>query len=260
MDLFGPRKFGAMRTIFALMLREMATTYGGSPGGYAWAILEPVAGIFLLTIVFSLALESPPLGTNFPYFYASGYLTFMLYLNVSNKVAATIRFSKPLLFYPSVRMSDAILARVGLNVLTETLILLIVMSVVVILWQVPVDLNFTAIGNGIMMAVVLAAGIGTLNCFLTTQFPVWDRLWAVLTRPLFVISTLFFLFEAVPHPYDGLLWFNPLVHVIGQIRTGFFPGYSADFVSPAYVYVMGGVSFVIGLWTLNRTYRTHLGT
>ena len=57
----------------ALIIREMATTYGTSPGGYLWALLEPVAGIALLTFVFTLALDTPPLGQNFAFFYASGY-------------------------------------------------------------------------------------------------------------------------------------------------------------------------------------------
>ena len=29
-----PRRFATLRTVLALMLREMATTYGRSPGGY----------------------------------------------------------------------------------------------------------------------------------------------------------------------------------------------------------------------------------
>ena len=51
-----PRKrTGTVQTVIALMLREMSATYGRSSLGYLWAILEPVAGIFLLTFVFSLA-------------------------------------------------------------------------------------------------------------------------------------------------------------------------------------------------------------
>ena len=48
------------RTVLALMLREMATTYGRSAGGYLWAILDPVLGIALLSVLFSLALRHPP--------------------------------------------------------------------------------------------------------------------------------------------------------------------------------------------------------
>ncbi|MEL6475009.1 MAG: sugar ABC transporter permease, partial [Pseudomonadota bacterium] len=33
------RRFASLRSIIALMLREMATSYGRSPGGYLWAVL-----------------------------------------------------------------------------------------------------------------------------------------------------------------------------------------------------------------------------
>ena len=41
-DLPTNRRFASFRAIGALILREMATSYGRSPGGYIWAILEPV--------------------------------------------------------------------------------------------------------------------------------------------------------------------------------------------------------------------------
>ena len=78
-----------------MMLREMVTTYGRSPGGYLWAVLEPVAAIGLLSLVFSLAFRAPSLGGNFPLFYASAYLPYMLFIDINNKLAAAIRFSRP---------------------------------------------------------------------------------------------------------------------------------------------------------------------
>ena len=44
------------RTVVALMLREIATTYGRSPGGYVWALADPILGIALLTLVFQHAM------------------------------------------------------------------------------------------------------------------------------------------------------------------------------------------------------------
>ncbi|MDJ0823602.1 MAG: sugar ABC transporter permease, partial [Paracoccaceae bacterium] len=35
------RRFATARAVMALMLREMSTSFGRSPGGYLWAILEP---------------------------------------------------------------------------------------------------------------------------------------------------------------------------------------------------------------------------
>ena len=56
------------RTILALILREMSSTHGKSPGGYLWMVLEPALGIALLSAIFSLGFRSPRLGTNFPIF------------------------------------------------------------------------------------------------------------------------------------------------------------------------------------------------
>jgi len=112
----------ACRTISALVLREMATSYGRSPGGYLWAVAEPVAGIALLTFIFSLGFQAPPIGSNFALFYASGLVPFLVYADVSTKVSQSINFSAPLLTYPRVTLADAVLARALLNTATQCLI------------------------------------------------------------------------------------------------------------------------------------------
>ena len=38
------RSFASLRTIGALVLREMQTSHGRASGGYLWAIAEPVGG------------------------------------------------------------------------------------------------------------------------------------------------------------------------------------------------------------------------
>ena len=72
-----------LRVLFALMVREMATKFGRSWGGYIWAIAEPLGGIMLLTVAFSFAFRKPPLGTNFALFYATGIIPFYLFSNVT---------------------------------------------------------------------------------------------------------------------------------------------------------------------------------
>ena len=67
-------RFQRLRVLFALMVREMGTTFGRSWGGYFWAIAEPLGGILLLSLAFGLALRTPPLGSSFMLFYATGYI------------------------------------------------------------------------------------------------------------------------------------------------------------------------------------------
>jgi capsular polysaccharide transport system permease protein len=243
------------RAVAALVLREMATTYGRSPGGYIWAILEPVAGTALLTFLFSIAFNSPPIGENFPLFYATGLLPFLFYLEVSGKVSQSISFSRPLLFYPTVTYLDTILARFLLNFITQVLVFAVVIGGIIIFYDLNPITDITAAFLALLMAGSLALGVGSLNCFLISMFPLWARIWAILNRPLFIISGIFFVFETIPQPFRDALWYNPIVHVIGMMRRAFYATYEASFVSVAFVFGVSGFCFMLSLIFLNRYHR-----
>lgn len=252
------RRHKTARTVGALVLREMATTYGRSPGGYIWAVLEPVAGITLLSIIFSAAFRSPPLGTSFPLFYASGFLPFAYYLSLSSKLSASIKFSKSLLSYPSVTYFDAILARFLLTSLTQIMVFVLVMWGIIVFEDLRPILEPLHIINALCMAAALGLGIGTLNCFLMSMYPIWGQAWNILNKPLFILSGILFLFDTFPEPYDKFLVFNPLVHVVGEMRRGFFTNYQGSYIEPLYIYLGSFAAFAIGLLLLNRYNRTIL--
>lgn len=236
-------------------MREMATSYGRSPGGYIWAIVEPVAAISLMSFVFSLLLRAPSLGNNFPYFYASGYLAFTLYGVLNSKISGAIIYSKPLLAYPAVTFMDAVLARLLLHVMTQFLVMFIVIGGIIVLYEIPVVLNWGAIFNALGMAIAMGVGVGVLNCFLSARFELWKRVWGIVTRPLFLLSAVLFIPENVPAGYRPYLMLNPLAHVTSEMRNGLFPTYDAVYVNPVYVYLIGVITCVLGVIFLLRYYR-----
>lgn len=246
------RRFASFRSIFALILREMSTTYGRSPGGYVWTIVEPVAGILLFSLILSYLVRSPPLGSSFLLFYATGILPFMLYQSVTSKVGTAIQFSRPLLAYPSVTYIDAILARLILEVVTQIIVGFLILAVIIIGTGEYVKLDFDRISLAVIMATALGAGIGLLNSFLTVMIPIWVTVWAVLNRPLFLISGIFFLVDPLPEPYRDALLLNPIIHVISEMRAGFYVSYDAVYVSPLYVFVFAIIPAVLGLIFLHR--------
>ncbi|SNR72304.1 ABC transporter permease [Puniceibacterium sediminis] len=249
------RRFVTLRVIVALMLREMSTTYGRSALGYLWAILEPVLGIMLMTLIFSMAFRTPRLGTSFPLFFASGVLPFMAYMDISSKLAASLKFSSKLLFYPGVTFVDAMIARVLLNTMTQILISGLVFIGILVAYDVDVILDIPAIALGFFMALSVAVSVGTLNCYLLSLYPVWERVWAILNRPMFLISCILFTFETIPLPYRDWLWWNPLVHVVGQVRGGIYTTYDHSYVSPLYVFGLSSAMLAFGLLLLRRYHR-----
>ncbi|MWD29897.1 sugar ABC transporter permease [Aquicoccus sp. SCR17] len=251
------RRLASLRAIVALILREMATSYGRSPGGYLWAILEPVAGIALLSLVFSALMRSPALGVNFQMFYATGMLPFIMFTSIQAKVSTALGYSKPLLAYPTVTYLDSLIARFLLDMMTKLLVSYILLVGIALFYETRITPDLPVIIEAYALTALLGLGIGTLNCYIGTRFPVYRQAWGIMMRPMFIISGIFFLYEAIPAPYDDYLWYNPLMHVIGLMRSGFYPTYDAIYVSVPFVLLCSLVPLALGLVLLRR-YHTDL--
>ena len=246
------RSFPGARAIGALVLREMATSYGRSPGGYIWAILEPIGGIIVMTLVFSAIMRSPALGVTFPIFYATGMLPFVMYTGVQGKIASSLNFSKPLLAYPTVTFVDAIFARFILDVMTKLLVSYLIFGGILIIYETRTVLDFPLILESFALAALLGLGLGVVTCYVFTRLPLAQQAWRILTRPLFIMSCIFYLYDTIPEPYRGYLWYNPLVHIVGLMRAGFYPEYDAYYVSRTYVLTVALVSLALGMLLLRR--------
>lgn len=241
----------------ALILREMTTSYGRSPGGYLWALLEPIGIVAMITLVFTLGLRvrSPSLGTSFVLFYATGMMAFQSYQRVQVKISTSITFSRPLLFYPSVTYIDTIFARFILNYLTQLAVFLIVMSGIVLLLDTRAVVALPPILLALSMSAALALGIGTLNAYLVPTFALWKSIWGIVTAPLFLLSSIFYTYEDLPALGKTILWYNPVVHVVGVMRRGFYPNYDAVWVSYVYIFGLSAVLFFFGVLLLGRYHR-----
>lgn len=249
------RSFASLRTIAALILREMSTRYGRTPGGYIWAVLEPLAAILFLSVGFSLIMRTPHLGTSFLLYYASGYLPFMLYNSLANNTARAIRFSGGLLKYPAVTWVDAILARFLLNSLTQILVGILLIGGIMAFEDAHAVISPLPILESLALISLLGLGVGTANCVLFSLFPLWDTAWSILTRPLFLASGVIFLYDEMPRTVQNILWYNPLMHVIGMFRTGIYPTYTASYASPLYVLLVALTLLVLGLLLMGRYHR-----
>lgn len=249
------RSFATGRVVLALILREMTTKYGRSPGGYAWAILEPLGMILILSVGFSLLMRSPSLGSSFILFFTTGYMPFNIYQSVASMVLRSINFSKPLLMYPSVTWMDAVLARFVLNTLTGILVSYIIIGGIIQVVDVSVVLDFGPILQAMALAAILGLGVGSLNCVLIGLFPTWEQIWSIITRPLFLASAVIYIFEDLSRTAQEILWYNPVAHITGLMRTGFYPMYSPKHISPEYVIACALISMSLGFILLHRYHK-----
>lgn len=250
------RKYKTARTIFALIMREMSTTYGKSPGGYAWAILEPVLALTILSSIFASFLKAPAIGDSFPLFYATGYLPFMLFNDIANKTATALNQSRPLLRYPAVRFTDALIARAILHLLTHILVGYIVFFGMTIIFKLHISPDYAQIAIGYFIGGMVGFGVGCFNCYAMMSFPAWERMWQICTRPLIFISGLFLPYEDMPEIAQDILWWNPIIHIVGFLRKGIYaPSYEGSYISITFPVIFSLSLMALGLLLLWRNYQ-----
>lgn len=233
--------------VFALTVREMTTRYGNKFGGYMWAVLDPVLTIAILTTVFSAIARVPPLGRDFTLFFATGYAAFYMYRSTADQVASAVEANRALLSYPIVTPYDAIIARFVLQVITLYVVNLLLFGC---LWLAnPFDsVNLGPILQASLISITLGAGVGISNIVWFHLSSLYQQIWGIVNRPAFLVSGVFFIPEAIPHPFRELLMWNPLVHVVGLFRQGFYPTYRASFIDLPYVISLAIFSVVFGLF------------
>lgn len=249
------RSFASMRTISALVLREMSTRYGRTPGGYIWSLLEPIAAILFLSLGFSLVIRTPPLGTSFLLFYTTGFLPFNMYNNISNTTARAINYSKALLKFPAVTWLDAIFARLLLNSLTNVLIIVLLIGSVYFIVDARSTVDLPLAVMAVSLSVFFGFAVGTVNCVLLGLFPLWELAWSIITRPLFIASGVLFLYRDLPEGAQQFLWFNPLMQITGMMRAAFYSTYDASYASVSYILGVSLALLTLGLILMGRYHQ-----
>lgn len=245
----------AARTTVALMLREMSTRYGRTPGGYLWAIIQPMGVIGIMSLAFSMVLRTPPLGVSFVLFYASGFLPFTVYSTIESNVAHAINFSRALLDYPAVKWIDAALARFFLNALTGYLVVYLLLTGILMAIEPQGVPDMAPIIQALALVSLLGFGVGLVNCALFGLFPIWQKLWSIATTPLFLASGVVFTYDSLPRAVQEVMWYNPLIHVIGLMRKGIYPTYSGQYINELYVLGLSLVLVFFGVVLLGRYHR-----
>lgn len=94
-----------------------------------------------------------------------------------------------------------------------------------------------------------------MNCLLNGVVQIWSSIWSIVTAPLFFASGVFFLYEDMPEFAQDILWWNPILHAVGEMRRGFYPTYEASYVSLSYGYGLSAMLILLGLIFLRRHHK-----
>ncbi|MEV4606204.1 ABC transporter permease [Neorhizobium sp. LMR1-1-1.1] len=236
-----------LRVVFAFVVREIATRYGKSPGGYLWAFLEPIAFIAVMSVILGSIGRIPALGESFPLFYATGFLAYSLYKSVESYVSSSISANRSLLSYPRVAPIDAVVSRFVLQGTTSILVASLILGVILYTLRHPIHIDWIYIFAAVFLAWSLGVGVGMTNCVLFFYYPLYEKAYGVIMKPLFLLSGVFYVPESIPHPYRDYILYNPLAHIIMLFRWAFYGDRGARGVDLMYVATISFTMLFIGM-------------
>jgi capsular polysaccharide transport system permease protein len=234
----------------------MSTRFGRKPGGYVWAIAEPAAHIAVMTFIFSVFSRSPAVGTSFPLFFATGFLSFQYYRGAESYIRSAVKANYALLSYPRVAPIDPVIARALLQFLTTTLVGAIVIGVIIAYMRTPPEIDWMKVIESILLATFFGLSMGMINCVLFSLSSLYEQVFNMLNRPLYYMSGVFYLVDAIPQPYRSIVLLNPMSHVIMLARKGFYSGYRAPELDVLYAGCFAAVTLFVAMYLFTSSTDT----
>jgi capsular polysaccharide transport system permease protein len=156
--------------------------------------------------------------------------------------------------FPRVNAYDAIIAEFLVMFLTNLVVFFIIIAGVYIAIGERPQLDIPNIVIPLVLMMLLGLGIGMINAVLFVLVPTWQRVWAIINRPMFLISGVFHLPSALAPSLRDILMLNPLANLVDWVRVGFYPGYTAPYVNRFYAVEWAFISIFVGLFML-RVFR-----
>ena len=246
------------RVIQALILREASVKFARHRLGYIWAFVEPVAYVSAFVLILSLGGRSLPAGMPAIPFFVTGVIPFFLFREVAASTLSGVTANKALLVYPQVSAFDVVIARAVLEIATTIVVLvLLLVAIRAIGIEFRIERPLEAIGW--LVALGLAGfGFGAACGALEPLFPAVQRIVpAVVLRPLFWISGVFFTSDMLPQTLRDMALVNPLLHMIDLLRSAFFHEYESHYATPSFgLFSLLCVVFLACL--LHRALRRHI--
>ena len=220
--------------IFAIFLREIRSKFNDKLG-IAWAVLSPV--IFIMAMSFFRGRLDGGQTHNIPtfFFMLYGLILIQFFIGVVGSTSGAIKKNKPLYAFRQVQPISSVIAIALFDFLIKISVVL-VLVVICFLLHMDIEIDNPILVIAIFIQVwLISSSLGILSAILTSFIPEWSKIQAMLMRPMFFISGIFFSLQDIPREYWHYLDWNPFLHAVELTRYAAYPSYGYEGVSQFYL-------------------------
>jgi lipopolysaccharide transport system permease protein len=247
---------GYRELLRTLLRRELRAKYKGSGLGVLWSYAHPLLMMGVYTLVFSIlwrAVDIP----HYPLFVLAGLATWAFFQGAVQLGTSSLVANAPLLnkvWFPREVIPAAVVLSQGVSALVIFAVVVPIDLVVIpdtrktVLLAVPIFAALFCLALGITWI------LATANVF----FRDVEHLVGALFLPWFFLTPVFYALEQLPgaesYPWliDVLRYGNPVAPYVEGIRGAIWEGVVPGAPLLAYVFVVGPVVALLGLWAIQR--------
>jgi capsular polysaccharide transport system permease protein len=236
-------------TVHALMMREIKTRFGANRLGYFWAIAEPIAGVAVMGLIFTLIGRSSVANIPVVLFLFAAMLPYKLFSNLLNQLTSAVNANKALLAYRQVSAIDPVITRIIIELTTYLIVYCLIFSFLAWLgFNVLPDDLLKVLAASALLA-LMSIGLGLMLCTAMSYWLDTKKMVGIFTRPLFFVSGILYCATMIPSKYWYLFDWNPIFHAMELSRDAYFSSYVTPVGSWSYLGMNALVIFSLGLTT-----------
>lgn len=215
------------QVLSTLVRRDLAVRYAGSPIGYLWTIIDPLAMALIYFAVFGLIFKGRSAGYQ-PYvlFIIIGVLVWQWFSQCVNETARALQAEARLVRsnnLPRELWVVRVVIAKGIEFIFSLPVLAAFTLFFVLKGDAHLHYRLLLLPFAIVIQFLLSVGLGLILAPVTVLFNDTARVVRIALRVGFYATPIIYGSHALPEKAQVVLMFNPMTGILEMYRCGFFP-------------------------------------
>lgn len=244
------------RVIYALMLREMLSSFGREHLGLFWLMGEPLVLTIGVMVLWSLSgQEKQQASIGILPFALTGYTIITLFRHLTARLMVCARANISLMFHRNVHYMDTLISRGLLETAGVGLSFVTIYVALYVTGVIDPFYDPYLLVTGWLLAAWFSFGFGLIVAGLTQLYPLIEKFVQPVMYVTLPLTGLFFMISWLPDRLGKMMAWSPLANCFELFRDGMF-GHNVDAQWDAlYIIKCNVVMTAIGLFLVRKGQR-----
>jgi lipopolysaccharide transport system permease protein len=239
--------------IWELTKRDFRTNYINNLFGLSWAIIEPLAMMFILWFIFTYVRTGAKMDVPFAVFLITGIVAYDFFNKTINTATRSIKSFGFLVNKVNFRAAIIPLVKIASELMIH-LIILVIVAILLVFNHIPVTLYWLQVFYYLFAMCVLLTGLSWFTSSISLFFPDINYIITIVMRVLFFFTPIFWDPRGMSNEFLIYFRFNPLFYIADGYRESFLYGvpFWTHYQNTLYFWGMTAIFFILGVFVFKR--------